>query len=92
VSKKKSGASTNNMRMIGRNNARMTDGEEARRSSIAKFRRVAEGVIQVSVRAKTSMLRVSARSEITVVLRGLRRERMFSVHIMKVEEVGPVLS
>jgi len=53
---------------------------------------VAEGVIQVSVRAKASMLRVSARSEIAVYLRGLRRERMFSVHILKVEEVGPGLS
>jgi len=52
----------------------------------------AEEVIQVSVRAKTSMLPVSARSEIAVYLRGLRRERMFSVHILKVGEVSPGLS
>jgi len=71
----------------------MTDEEEARRSIIAKFRRgIAEGVIQVSVRANMLMLRVSARSEIAVYLRGLRRERMFSVHVLKVDEVGPGLS
>jgi len=53
---------------------------------------VAEGVIQVSVRANKSMLRVSARSEIAVYLRGLSRERMLSVQTLKTEEVGPGLS
>jgi len=41
------------------------------------------------VRAKASMLRISARSERAVYFRGLRRERMLSVHILKVDKVGP---
>jgi len=76
----KSGASTNNMCIIGRCNTMMADQEEARGSSIAKFRRLAEGVIQVPVGANTSMLRVSARSEIAVYLRGFRKERLLNVH------------
>jgi len=79
------------MCMIGRCNARMADEEEVRGSSIAKFRKGREGVIQVSVKAKTSMLQVSARSEIAVYLRGLRTQRMFSI-TLKVEWVGPGLS
>jgi len=50
---------------------------------------LAEGVIQVSVRAKRWMLRDWARSGIAVYFRGLRRERMFSVQTLKVEETGP---
>jgi len=42
---------------------------------------VAEGVIHVSVKAKASMLRVSARSAIAVYLRGLRRESLQSKHV-----------
>ena len=53
---------------------------------------VAEGVIQVSVRAKASILRFSARSKIAVYLRGLRKERMFRVQTLKVAGVGPGLS
>jgi len=50
---------------------------------------VAEGVIQVSVRAKSWILRDCARSDIAVYFRGLRRERMLSVQTLKVVETSP---
>ena len=57
------------------------DETEARGVALRSSAEVPEGVIQVSVREKASMLRVSVRSAIAVYLRGLRRERMLSVHI-----------
>jgi len=51
--------------MIGRCNTRIAEEEEAR-VALRSSEGVAEEVIRVSVRAKTSMLRVSARSEIAV--------------------------
>jgi len=59
--------------MIGRCNVRMADEEEAEGVALRSPEGVAEGVIQVSFRAKTSTLQVTARSEIAVYLRGLRR-------------------
>jgi len=50
---------------------------------------VAEGVIQVSVRAKRWMLRDWARSDIAVYFRGFRKERILSIHTLKVVETGP---
>jgi len=52
---KKSGASTNNMRIIGCSNKIITDEEEARGVALQSSEGVAKGVTQVSVGAKTSM-------------------------------------
>jgi len=59
------------------------------RVSLKSSAEVAEGVIQVSVRTKRWMLRNSAGSYIAVYFKGLRRERMFSVQTLKVEETDP---
>ena len=89
--RKKGCASANYMCMSGRGGAWIADEKEARGVALRSSAEVAEGVIHVSVRAKASMLRVSARSAIAVYLRGLRRERMLRVHTLKVVEVGPGL-
>jgi len=47
---------------------------------------VAEGVIQVSVRAKRWLLRDWAKSDVAVYFRGLRGEQMLSVQTLKVVE------
>jgi len=53
---------------------------------------VAEGVIQVSIRAKRWMLGDWARSDIAVYFRGFRRERLLSVQTLKMVETGPGFS
>ena len=55
--------------MSGRSSTWIADEEEARRVALQNSADVAEGVIYVSVRAKMSIVRVSARSAIAVYLR-----------------------
>ena len=84
--------STNYMWMSGRSWAWIAVEKKHGGVAFRSSAEVAEGVIHVSVRAKASMLRVSARSAIAVYLRGLRRERILCMHTLKVVEVGPGLS
>jgi len=67
---------------------RVVEAGRGQRMRVKSSAEVAEGGIQVSVRAKRWMLQDCARSDTAVYFRWLRRERMLSVQTLEVLEKG----